>query len=221
MSLKKLLLAFSLCLITVLFLFAFDNGMLYMFRAEKLHGSWLTDVPAAEQIEASLAQLGIVYDIPDDLQMVYEFQFKDDGTVVITIDENAARNIAAAEEEALRATLPDLFYAQYGNDKEALDAQLASEGLTIELFVENILEEMHLEESYLASTFIASQHYFVKNGKIYFAASQVDLEAGNYDMTVDAQISGTTLTLSNAIDGTGAPYEGTGNIKYPLSLRRK
>ena len=225
MNAKKLLLAFSLCLLLVLSLFLFERSPLASFRQEELYGCWLTSVPAAEQVELSLAQFGITYDIPDDLQMTYQFEYKDDGTVTVSVEESSAKAIAAVEIEAMRAGLPELLYNQYlteaGMSREETDALLASQGLTMETLVDLALEEVDFESQYSSASMVYTQYYRVNKGILCFAVSAVDLEAGNYDMTVEPRISGNTLVLSNAFDGDGCPFEGSGSIKYPLTLTRK
>lgn len=225
MSVKKLLLALSLCIVLVLSLFAFEQGYFSFFNEQSLYGVWLTDVPAAEQVERSLAQFGITYDIPDDLKMTYRFEFSPDGTVTVSVDPESARLIAAAEVEALRAGLPELLYNQYlqsaGMSREETDAMLASQGLTMETLVDLSLEQTDFEAQYTSESMTYTQYYCVKNGILCYAVSLVDLNAGNYDMTVEPRISGNTLVLSNAFDSDGNPFTGSGAIQYPMTLRRK
>ena len=140
MNTKKLLLALSLCVIMVAVLFVYDEGLLTSFRQEDLYGSWVTDVPAAERVEQSLAQFGITYDIADDLMMTYEFRYDEDGTVTVSVEGESAKELAAVQVEALRAGLPEMLYNQYQTeanmDRAATDAMLAAQGLTMESLVE-------------------------------------------------------------------------------------
>lgn len=225
MNVKKLLLALSLCLVMVLGLFFFEQGLFSSLRQEDLYGTWLTDVPAAERVELSLIQFGISYDVPDDLLMTYEFTFKEDGTVTIRVEEESAKNIAAVQAEALRTTLPELLYAQYEAEanmsREETDAMLAAEGLTMETFIEMALTQVDFESQFTSESMIITQHFRVEKGLLGYAASSVDLEAGNYDMTVVPTIKGNTMVLSDALDRDGNPFEGSGAIRYPLTLTRE
>lgn len=225
MNIKKLVLAFSLCLAIVLALFIYEEGLLTSFRQEDLYGSWVTNVPAAERIEFSLAQFGITYDIDDSLQMTYEFCYKEDGTLTVCLEQESIKTIAAVQVEALRAGLPEMLYTQYQTtanlSREETDAMLAAEGLTMETLVELSLAQIDFEEQLSSESLLISQYYCVKDGVICYAASSVDLQAGNYDMTVEPHLNGDTLVLSNAIDRDGNPFEGTGVVKYPLTLTRK
>lgn len=225
MTVKKLLLAFSLCLAMVAALLAFDAGLLTSFRQQDLYGSWLTDIPAAEQIEASLSQFGITYDVADDLVMTYEFCYGEDGTLTVFVEQESAKELAAVQVEALRAGLPDMVYTQYQTEanltREETDAMLAAQGLTMETLVEASLSQVDFEAQYSSETTTILQYYCVENGKLCYAASPIDLAAGNYDMTVEPRISGNALILSNALDKDGVPYLGNGVIKYPLTLTRK
>ena len=225
MNMKKLLLAFSLCLVLVIVLFAFEQGLFTSLRQEDLYGSWLTDVPAAEQIEHSLADFGISYDVPDDLQMTYEFQYHADGTVTVSVEEASAQRIAEIETEAMRVGLPELIYAQYQSDmnysREDTDAFLASQGLTMTQLVDLALAEVDFAGQYTSASMIYTQYYCVDDGILCYAASSVDLASGNYDMTVEPNLRGNTMILSNARDRDGLPFAGSGTIKYPLTLRKK
>ncbi len=225
MNVKKLFLAFGLCLVTVLSLFAFEKGLFGSLRQEDLLGIWLTDVPAAERVELSLAQFGITHDIPDDLKMTYQFEFKSDGTVTVSVEKESAREIAAVEVAALRAGLPELLYTQYQTtanmSREETDAMLAAQGLTMETLVDLALEQTDFEAQYTSESMTYTQHYALKDGVLCFAVSKVDLDAGNYDMTVEPEISGNTLVLANAFDSDGHPFEGNSVIKYPLALIKK
>ncbi len=225
MNVKKLFLAFGLCLVLVLSLFAFEKGIFTSLRQEDLYGIWVTDVPAAERVELSLAQFGITYDIPDDLQMTYQFEYKADGTVTVSVEKESARKIAAVEVEALRAGLPDLLYAQYQAEanlsREETDAMLAAQGLTMESLVDLALEQTDFEAQYTSESMTYTQYYSVKDGILCYALSKADLDAGNYDMTVEPTISGTTMVLANAFDGDGCPFEGNSVVKYPLTLTKK
>lgn len=225
MNVKKLFLAFGLCLVTVLSLFAFEKGLFGSLRQEDLLGIWLTDVPAAERVELSLAQFGITHDIPDDLKMTYQFEFKSDGTVTVSVEKESAREIAAVEIAALRAGLPELLYTQYQTtanmSREETDAMLAAQGLTMETLVDLALEQTDFEAQYTSESMTYTQYYALKDGVLCFAVSKVDLDAGNYDMTVEPEISGNTLVLANAFDSDGHPFEGNSVIKYPLTLIKK
>ena len=225
MNTKKLLLALSMCLIMAAVLFAYDEGLLTAFRQEDLYGSWVTDVPAAEQIEQSLSQFGITYDIADDLMMTYEFRYNEDGTVTVCVEGESAREMAAVQVEALRAGLPDMLYNRYQTqsnmDRAATDAMLAAQGLTMESLVEISLSQIDFEAQYTSQSMFLSQYYCVEDGKICYAASPLDLATGSYDMTVEPQRKGNTLILSNAFDKDGNPFEGNGVVKYPLTLTRK
>ncbi len=223
MNMKKLIVALSLCLIMVAALLAYDVGLLTGFRQEELYGSWITEVPAAERVEQSLAQFGITYDIADDLMMTYEFRYDEDGTVTVSIEGESAKELAAVQVEALRAGLPEMLYGQYaaeaGLDRAATDALLAAQGLTMESLVETSLSQIDFLAQY--SSMSVTQYYCVAEGKLCYAASAVDLTAGNYDMTVEPERKGDTLILSNAFDKDGNPFEGNGVVKYPLTLTRK
>ncbi len=225
MNTKKLLLALSMCLIMAAVLFAYDEGLLTAFRQEDLYGSWVTDVPAAEQIEHSLSQFGITYDIADDLMMTYEFRYHEDGTVTVCVEGESAREMAAVQVEALRAGLPDMLYNRYQTesnmDRAATDAMLAAQGLTMESLVEISLSQIDFEAQYTSQSMTLTQYYCVEDGKLCYAASPLDLATGSYDMTVEPQRKGDTLILSNAFDKDGNPFEGNGVVKYPLILTRK
>ncbi len=223
MNIKKLLLALTLCLAMAAALFAYDKGLLTSFRQEDLYGSWVTDVPAAERVEQSLAQFGIIYDIADDLMMTYEFRYDEDGTVTVCVEQESAKELAAVQVEALRAGLPEMLYNQYQTeanmDRAATDALLASQGLTMESLVEISLSQIDFVAQYSSMSVI--QYYCVKDGKLCYAASSVDLATGSYDMTVEPERKGETLILSNAFDKDGNSFEGNGVVKYPLTLTRK
>ena len=149
MNTKKLILALSLCLFMTVALFVYDSGLLSSFSQEDLYGSWLTDVPAAEQVEHSLADFGITYDIPDDLVMTYEFRYAEDGTVTVCVESGSAKELAAVQVEALRTGLPEMLYKQYETeanmDRTATDAMLESQGLTMETLVEMALAQIDFE----------------------------------------------------------------------------
>ncbi len=224
MNIKKLILAMSLCLVLVIALFIFDTRCLPAVEKGDILGSWPAEIPAGERREQRLAQFGMTYDIADDLTMTYEFLYREDDTVTVRVEETSAREIAAVQAEALRAGLPDMLYAQYaedGMDRDAADEMLASQGLTMESLVDMALEQFDFEAQYTSESMTLTQHYCVENGRICYAASPVDLAAGNYDMTVEAHRSGNTLTLSNAVDKDGISFEGNGAIKYPLTLTRE
>lgn len=224
MNIKKLILAVALCLVLAVALFIFDTRYLAAIDREDILGSWITEVPAGDRVEQSLAQFGIAYDIADDLTMTYEFQYREDGIVTVRVEETSAREIAAVQTEALRAGLPDMLYAQYaqsGMDRAATDELLTSQGMTMESLVEMALEQFDFEAQYTSEALTLTQYYCVEKNRICYAASPVDLAAGNYDMTVEVRLSGNTLILSNALDKEGAPFEGNGVVKYPLTLTRK
>ncbi len=225
MNTKKLLLALFLCLVMVAALFVYDSGLLTSLRQEDLYGSWLTDVPAAEQVEHSLAEFGITYDIADDLVMTYEFRYNEDGTVTVCVESESAKEIAAVQVEALRAGLPDMLYNRYQResnmDREATDAMLAEQGLTMESLVDISLARIDFEAQYTSESMTLTQYYCVEDEKICYASSPIDLATGSYDMTVEADRKGNTLILSNAFDKDGNPFAGNGVVKYPLTLTRK
>lgn len=225
MNLKKVLVALSLCIVMVLALFAYDMGLLGSVSQASLYGTWLTDIPAAEQVEQSLAQLGIEYDIADDLMMTYQFEYRTDGTVTVSVDPESARHIVNAETEALRICLPELLYDQYltqaNMSREETDALLIAQGLTMDDLVEMALEQVDLSGRFTDGSMTYTQYYCVQNGNICYAISSADLDAGNYDMTVKAKISGKTMVLSDAFDGDGNPFAGSGAVKYPMTLRKK
>lgn len=226
MNIKKLLLAFSLCLVIVLALFAYEEGIFTTsLRSEDLYGSWVTSVPTADRIEQALHQFGIAYDVPDDLQMTYEFCYKEDGTVTVCVENESAKEIVAVQIEAFRTGLPELLYSQYQEEanlsREETDAMLAAEGLTMETLVEMSLAQLDLENQVTSESTIITQYYCIKDGILCYASTSVDLDSGNYDMTVEPHITGDTMVLSNAADSEGNPYEGSGIVKYPLTLTRK
>ncbi len=225
MNTKKLILALTLCVIMVAVLFVYDEGLLTSFRQEDLYGSWVTDVPAAQRVEQSLAQFGITYDIADDLMMTYEFRYNEDGTVTVSVEGESAKELAAVQVEALRAGLPEMLYNQYQTeanmDRAATDAMLAAQGLTMESLVEISLGQIDFEAQYTSASMSVTQYYCVKDGRVCYAASAVDLTNGYYDMSVEAERKGDTLILSNAVDKDGNAFEGNGVVKYPLTLRRK
>ncbi len=225
MNVKKALLALSLCIVMVLALFIYDTGLLTPFSEKSLHGIWLTDVPAAEQVEQSLAQFGIDYDIPDDLMMTYQFEYRADGTVTVSVDPESARKIADAEMDALRAGLPEILYDQYLTEanlsREETDAILAQQGMTMASLVDMALQQMDLEGQFTNDSMTYTQYYCVKDGKLCYAVSPVDLQAGNYDMTVEPNLKKGALVLSNAFDSDGNPFTGAGAVKYPMTLRKK
>lgn len=225
MNTKKLILALSLCLFMTAALFVYDSGLLSSFSQEDLYGSWLTDVPAAEQVEHSLADFGITYDIPDDLVMTYEFRYAEDGTVTVCVESGSAKELAAVQVEALRAGLPEMLYKQYETeanmDRAATDAMLESQGLTMETLVEMALAQIDFEAQYTSAAMTVTQYYCVDDGRICYATAPMDLVTGSYDMTVEPERKGDTLVLSNAMDKDGNPFAGNGVIKYPLTLRRK
>lgn len=225
MNTKKLILALTLCVIMVAVLFVYDGGLLTSFRQEDLYGSWVTDVPAAQRVEQSLAQFGITYDIADDLMMTYEFRYNEDGTVTVSVEGESAKELAAVQVEALREGLPEMLYEQYlteaNMDRAATDAMLAAQGLTMESLVEISLSQIDFEAQYTSASMSVTQHYCVKDGRVCYAASAVDLANGCYDMSVEAERKGDTLILSNAVDKDGNAFEGNGVVKYPLTLKRK
>lgn len=225
MNLKKLILALSLCLVLVLSLFAFEEGFFSSFREEDLYGTWVTSVPASKQVELTLSQFGIAYDIPDDLQMTYEFCFRDDNTVTVCVERESAKEIVAVQTEALRVCLPEFLYSQYETGanmtREETDAMLAAEGLTMETFVELALSQIDFESQYSTEATSITQYYHIDNGILAYAAAIGDLESGNYDLTVIPHFSGNTLVLSEAFDGEGNPYGGNGIVQYPMTLTRK
>ena len=117
-----------------------------------------------------------------------------------------------------------MLYAQYaesGMDREATDEMLASQDMTMEGLVEMALEQFDFEAQYTSEAMTLTQYYCIEGGRICYAASSVDLAAGNYDMTVQADVKGDTLILSNALDKDGVPFEGSGTVKYPVTLTRK
>lgn len=225
MNTKKLIVALSLCLLTAVALLVYENSPFASLRESDLYGSWLTHVPAAQQVEQALAQFGISYDIDDDLQMTYEFQYKEDGTVTVSVEKESAREIAAVEIEALRAGFPELLYAQYQTEhnmnREETDAMLASQGMTMESLVELSLSNFNFEEQFTSQSMTLTQYYCLKDGLLCYASTPVDLANGSYDMTVEPSMEGDTLILSNALDSEGVPFEGSGAVKYPLTLTRK
>ena len=64
-------------------------------------------------------------------------------------------------------------------------------------------------------------YYVLKDNKIFYASTPETLEAGEFELRVDPVLRGKTLTLANAIDAEGNPFEGSNIVKYPLILNRK
>ncbi len=224
MKLWKMVFALCLCGVTVLGLLLFQYGLFSSFGQEDLEGKWYTSIPAAERVEQSLLQFGISYDIDDELKMTYEFHYQPDGTLTIRVEDSSAQEIADAQVEALRDGLPELLYYQYQAEanlsREDTDAMLAAQGLTMESLVEQSLSQIDFKAQFASESMILTQYYCVKNGKLCYASDKAALAAEDYDMTVEPSLKGDTLILDNAINAEGEAFEGSGAVKYPLTLTR-
>ena len=218
---KKIIQGLFLCIIIALILIPVNT-----VTEKDLHGSWvIKNIPAAEMIEQTLASGNIYCDIDDDLQMSYEFCYQEDGTVIIKVEENSARELIATMNEAMVDYLTEYAYTMLsetdGLSREEIDAALAIQGLTIGDLLTAVLEQYDTESLFSSGFPVITQYYCVKDGILGYANSSEDLEAGNFTMTVTPTVFGDTLVLSDAYDGEGNPFEGSGVIKYPLTLTGK
>lgn len=226
MNLRKGLLALFLCFAVVLCLFFFSDSSFSSLSERDLRGQWTTSVPAANYVENALSgMLDSQCHIEEDLQLTYIFEYHADGRLTLKMDESSGRAMIEILKKTMTQAMPDAFYAQFekseGMDRAAVDALLASQGTDIQTLVADSIASTDFDGLLQRETTELTMYYRLREGKLYYASTPETLDEGLYELCVEPVINGRMLTLTNAIDAEGNPFEGSATVKYPLTLHKK
>ena len=226
MNSKKLILASILCLVLILGLYLSDTGRFSGLRNDDLWGTWSTTVPASNYVREIVSSgLGVDCEVNEDLQITYIFEYRQDGSLTLCLDNASAEAVVEALKLACESALPEAIYANFlntqGLSREETDAFLLTLGTDIHALVADSMGSINFDGILQQELTPMVMYYQFKDNKIYYASAPETLEAGKFEHRVDPALEGNKLTLGNATDAEGNPFEGSNVFKYPLILTRK
>ena len=184
-----------------------------------LIGTWALDYDLADALSD---ELGSDYaDFHASLKMTMLFEFNEDGTFRLYIDESSFTNNFNTWMDAFIdynvEMMYDLYEDYYGLSREEVDEQLAQSGTTLE---ESLRDEMDsaLDINALISEMESTGTYETKGDKLYLAEGSSSIDESVYDIFT---VEGNKLTL-NLPDGANASEaEIAPGLSYPVVLNKK
>ena len=226
MNSKKIIVATLLCLVMVLGLCLSGTGRFSTLQSTDLCGEWTTVVPATNYIKDMVSSgLGVDCEVEEGLEITYVFHYYEDGLLTLCIETESAKALIEALKVACENALPEALYNSFlstqGLTREETDAYLETLGTDISDLVTDSMNGIDFDGILTQETSPMMMYYALKDNKIYYASSPATLEAGKFELCVDPALRGNTLTLGNAVDAEGNPFEGSDIVKYPLILNRK
>ena len=226
MNSKKIIVATLLCLVLVVGLCLSGTGRFSALQSDELCGEWTTVVPAANYIKDMVSSgLGVDCEVEGSPEITYVFNYYEDGLLTLCIETESAKALIEALKVACEKALPEALYNNFlstqGLTKEETDAYLETLGTDISDLVADSMRGINFDGILTRETSPMMMYYTLKDNKIFYASTAEALEAGEFELRVDPVLRGKTLTLTNAVDAEGNPFEGSNIVKYPLILNRK
>ncbi len=192
----------------------------------QLEGRWTTTVPATDYVAQIVKSgLGVDCTVEEALEITYVFEYFQDGSMTLCLDPASAQALVDSLKKTVEKSLPDALYANLeqtnGFTREEADAYLTVQGKDINSLVQESMESINFDGILTRETTPMVMYYTLKENQLYYASTAETLEAGEYALRVDPVLKGKTLTLGNAVDAQGTPYEGSAVVKYPMTLTKQ
>lgn len=186
-------------------------------RAKELYGTWELTYDMGEMISDELGDDYADFQSPLEIELL--FDFNEDGTYRMYVDEGAFQESWGQWKSAFIKYMVDAVYAEIeagGVDRATADRMIQQTyGCTAEEYMTRLADESFDADAMLAEMETSSK-YEVKGEKLYLADEGADIEKNRYDLF---EIEDDTLTLNLADKSQDA--EILPGLSYPLVFTRR
>lgn len=184
--------------------------------AKDLYGTWELSYDMGQMISDELGDDYADFNAP--LEIKLKFDFNEDGTYKMYVDEAAFSESWDTWKSAFITYMVDMIYAEIeagGVDRATADEMIQQQyGCTAEEYISQMADESFDVDAMLAEIETSSK-YEVKGQKLYLANEGEDIQANMYD---HFEVKDDTLTLSLVDESQDA--EVLPGLSYPLKFTR-
>ncbi|MBQ8857055.1 MAG: hypothetical protein IJ024_02800 [Lachnospiraceae bacterium] len=187
--------------------------------AEKMVGTWSTEINISSVIEESLELYEEYFDF-SDLVVVMTMTFNEDGTYSSGITEEDAQVLVDDVMSEIESNIVKLLEDQIADQglSMTVDEMLAFAGMTLDDFTTAITEAFEQQDlvGVLVEQSASEGKYDAKDGKLYLSAGlDYEVDESMYDTY---ELDGDTLTLLENVGGEEAEFMLEA---YPLVMTRE
>ena len=187
--------------------------------AEKMVGTWSTEINISSVIEESLELYEEYFDF-SDLVVVMTMTFNEDGTYSSGITEEDAQVLVDDVMSEIESNIVKLLEDQIADQGLSItvDEMLAFAGMTLDDFTTAITEAFEQQDlvGVLVEQSASEGKYDAKDGKLYLSAGlDYEVDESMYDTY---ELDGDTLTLLENVGGEEAEFMLEA---YPLVMTRE
>ena len=151
-------------------------------------GKWNAEIDMAKILNEQLNAAGTFGEIElSDISVVMNFEFNDDDTYAISLDEASAEEMAESLKGQLKPIMEDMMAAMLEDTGVTLEDYLAETGTDLDAMMEESFDVAALTESFGDM----KGQYLVQDGKLY--TSDDEKTAPSTDKGITYEIKGDTI----------------------------
>ncbi len=164
-------------------------------------GTWVTDIDMSAMVtELLAAELGTELKSDVTLVMPAIFEFDDDMTYRLSIDEEAFADNFNVFLESIKEPMAEIVYASLeaqGISREDADAMFAAQGYTMDQLLDESLSELDGQALVAAMELDADQgSFFMEGGKLWTWDTDGEMDEAEYTVYT---IEGDTMTFTEVV----------------------